>query len=58
MTKEQEAGPIVDSDGTRATRRVRCAICESCWEHPRAPGTCIYGGPFVFSHVNVESKND
>jgi hypothetical protein len=43
-------GPL-DSRGTIATERVRCACCRTCWADPRFPGRCVYGGPFVVVQV-------
>jgi hypothetical protein len=25
---------------------MKCDGCDTCFEHPKYPGRCIYGGPF------------
>lgn len=27
-------------------RPMSCAVCRSCFENPKSPGHCIYGGPY------------
>ncbi len=34
-----------------------CALCVSCYENPRNPDHCIYGGPYA-GFKNVEAKDD
>ena len=35
-----------DIDKPYYGRVMSCAVCHSCFENPKAPGHCIYGGPY------------
>lgn len=37
--------------------RVRCAVCERCYQHPWSP-VCIYGGPYVGYVEEKDITND
>jgi hypothetical protein len=35
-----------DDWGQYFGRPMKCDGCDACFENPRYPGRCIYGGPF------------
>ena len=35
-----------DIDRLYYGRPMSCAVCRSCFENPKWPGHCIYGGPY------------